>query len=173
MAIRDLIPWSRQENRLPVPISAERARHENSDPLLSLHREVNRLFDDVFHGFGVPSPGSLERGLSWPNIELAETDKEIAVTAELPGLDEEDVGITIGEGALTIRGEKKSEVQDNDRGYSERSYGRFERRIALPRGIERDGANARFKSGVLTVILPKTEAANENIRRIPVNGKAA
>ncbi|WP_242129116.1 Hsp20/alpha crystallin family protein [Sphingobium sp. Sx8-8] len=173
MAFRDLIPWSRQENRLPVPVSAERDRDDNSHPLLSLHREVNRLFDDVFRGFGVPSLGGFDRGLSWPNLELAETDKDIRVTAELPGLDEKDVEITVEEGVLTLRGEKKSEVEDKDRGYSERSYGRFERRVGLPKGVDRDKADARFRNGVLTVTLPKTAAANENIRRIPVNGKAA
>jgi HSP20 family protein len=171
MAIRDLIPWSRQENRLPATVSAEQDRGDH--PLLSLHREVNRLFDDVFRGFGVPSLGGLDRGLSWPNLELGETDREVRVTAELPGLDEKDVDITVEEGALTLRGEKKSEVEDKDRGYTERSYGRFERRIGLPRGIERDKASATFKNGVLTIVLPKSEAANENVRRIPVNAQAA
>jgi HSP20 family protein len=103
----------------------------------------------------------------------SESDKEIRVTAELPGLDENDVELTVDEGALTLRGEKRSEVDDNDRGYSERSYGRFERRIGLPQGIDRDTVTATFQNGVLTVILPRTEAANENVRRIPVNGTAA
>ena len=173
MAFRDLIPWSRQENRLPVPVSAERGRGNDTHPLLSLHREVNRLFDDVFRGFGVPALAGFDRAVGWPHVELAETDKEIRVTAELPGLDEKDVEITVEEGALTLRGEKRSEVEEKDRGYTERSYGRFERRIGLPQGIDRDHAAATFRSGVLTVTLPKTDAANENVRRIPVNGKAA
>jgi HSP20 family protein len=171
MAIRDLIPWSRQENRLPATISAEHDRGDH--PLLSLHREVNRLFDDVFRGFGVPGLGSLDRSLSWPSLELGETDKEIRITAELPGLDEGDVDITVEEGVLTLRGEKKSEAEDKDRGYTECSYGRFERRIGLPRGIERDKASATFKNGVLTITLPKSEAANENVRRIRVKARAA
>jgi HSP20 family protein len=170
MAIRDLIPWSRQENRLPATISAE---HDRTDhPLLSLHREVNRLFEDVFRGFGVPSLGGLDRSLSWPNLELGETEKEVRITAELPGIEEKDVDITVEEDLLTLRGEKKSQVEDKDRGYTERSYGRFERLIGLPRGIERDKASATFKNGVLTVILPKSEAANENVRRIPVNAES-
>ncbi|ATI83199.1 Hsp20/alpha crystallin family protein [Sphingobium yanoikuyae] len=173
MAFRDLIPWSRQENRLPVPVSAERGRDDDTHPLLSLHREVNRLFDDVFRGFRVPALAGFDRTASWPHVELGETDKEIRVTAELPGLDEKDVEITVDEGALTLRGEKPSEVEDKDRGYTERSYGRFERRIGLPQGVDRDHAAATFRNGVLTVTLPKTEAANENVRRIPVNGKAA
>jgi len=171
MAIRDLIPWSRQENRLPVSVNADRDR--NDHPLLSLHREVNRLFDDVFRGFRVPSLNEVHRSLLWPNLELGETDKEVRITAELPGINEKDVEITIEEGVLTLRGEKNSEVEDKDRGYSERSYGRFERSIGLPRGIEPDKASATFKNGVLTVTLPKSEAANENIRRIPVNSRAA
>jgi HSP20 family protein len=171
MAIRDLIPWSRQDNRLPTPVNAE--RDGESHPLLSLHREVNRLFDDVFRGFGVPSLAGFDRSLGWPQVELAETDKEIRVTVELAGLDEKDVDVQVEEGVLTIRGEKKAEVEDKDRGYSERSYGRFERRIGLPRGIERDKASATFKNGVLTVTLPRSEGANENVRRIPIHGAAA
>src|SRR3546814_5168390 len=81
MAIRDLIPWSRQENRLPVPVSAERDRGDH--PLLSLHRDVNRLFDDVFRGFGLSSIGGFGRELSWPNLEFGETDTEVRVIAEL------------------------------------------------------------------------------------------
>lgn len=171
MAIRDLIPWSRQENRLPVAVSSDRDR--NDHPLLSLHRDVNRLFDDVFRGFSVPSLGEFDRSLSWPSLELGETEREVRITAELPGLSENDVEITVEEGVLTLRGEKKSEVEDTERGYTERSYGRFERRIGLPRGIEQDKASATFKNGVLTVTLPKSAAANENIRRIPVNSRAA
>jgi len=173
MAFRDLIPWSRQENRLPYPVSAERDRNAASHPLLSLHREVNRLFDDVFRGFGAPAMAGFDRSVGWPHLELGEDDKQIRVTVELPGLDQKDVEITVEDGVMTLRGEKRSEVEDRDRGYSERSYGRFERRIGLPRGIDRDRADATFKNGVLTVTLPKTEAANENVRRIPVNGKAA
>jgi HSP20 family protein len=172
MAIRDLIPWSRQENRLPASISVDQ-RDREDHPLLSLHREVNRLFDDVFRGFDTPALGGVGRSLTWPHVELGETDKDIRVTAELPGLDEKDVDISLEEGVLTLRGEKRSEVEDQERGYSERSYGRFERRISLPKGIDRDRANATFRNGVLTVTLPKTEAANENVRRIPINAQAA
>lgn len=173
MDFRDLIPWSRQENRLPVPVSAKHEREPQSHPLLTLHRDVNRLFDAMLRGFGMPAFGGFERSLSSPHVELAETDREIRVTAELPGLDENDVELTVEEGVLTLRGEKCAEVEDKDRGYSERSYGRIERRIGLPQGVDRDKVTATFKNGILTVLLPRTEAANENVRRIPVDGKAA
>jgi HSP20 family protein len=168
MAIRDLIPWSRQDNRPSVP-SRDQADH----PLLSLHRDVNRLFDDVIRGFGAPALGGIGRSFDWPTVELGETDKELRVTAELPGLEEKDVEIVVEDNLLTLRGEKRSETEDKERGYSERSYGRFERRIGLPRGIEQDKATATFRNGVLTVTVPKSAAANENVRRIPVNAKAA
>lgn len=96
MAIRDLIPWSRQENRLPAPFDTD---HEgDSFPLLSLHRDVNRLFDDVFRGLGTSRFGAFDRSLAWPSLEFAETEKEFRITAELPGLDEKDVELSVEEG---------------------------------------------------------------------------
>jgi len=170
MSIRDLIPWSRQENRVPAQVSAAGDR---SDSVSSLHREVNRLFDNFFRGFGVPVLAGGDRGLLAPSVELAETDEEIRVAAELPGLDDKDVEVIVEEGVLTLRGEKKSEVEDKDRGYSERSYGRFERRIGLPKGIEQDKASATFKNGVLTVTVPKSTSAGQDVRRIPINSNPA
>src|SRR3546814_2579100 len=88
---------------------AERGRDNDTHPLLSLHREVNRLFDDVFRGFGVHAFAGLDRAAGWPHVELGETDKEIRVTAELPGLDEKDVETTVEDGARTA--EHTSELQ--------------------------------------------------------------
>jgi HSP20 family protein len=165
MAIRDLIPWSRQENRLPVSSGAQRDRDDH--PLLSLHRDVNRLFDDLFRGFGVPSLGGFERSFAWPNVELGETDSEIRIAAELPGLDEKDVELSLEDGVLTLRGEKKSTQTDKERGYSERSYGTFERRLTLPSNVDEDACSADFRDGVLTITLPKT-AEKARGRRIPL-----
>ena len=173
MALRDLIPWSRQENRLPVAVEPARENAWEPHPLFSLHREVNRLFDDVFRSFGVPAFAGFDRVAHWPRVELGESDDEIRITAELPGLDEKDVEIMVEEGALTLRGEKRTEVEDRENGYSERSYGRFERRIALPLAIERDKAQATFRNRVLTVTLPRSASANANVRRISVNAAAA
>src|SRR3546814_6231767 len=74
-------------------------------PLQSLHREVNRLFDDVLRGFNMPAFAGFDRRAGWPHLELGETDKEIRVTAELPGLDEKNVEVLVEDGALTLRGE--------------------------------------------------------------------
>ncbi|AWN41559.1 Hsp20/alpha crystallin family protein [Methylobacterium durans] len=165
MSVRDLIPWGRSTNA-PVP---SRMRDEPMSPFLTLHREMNRLFDDVFSGIGgVPALGG--RSLGWPSVEMVETDQGLRVSAELPGLDEKDVELTIDDGVLTLRGEKRAEMTDRERGYSERSYGRFERVIALPFAVEEDKAEASFQNGVLSVALPRSAKAPEQGRRIAING---
>jgi HSP20 family protein len=165
MAMRDLIPWSRGRD-LSV-------RREEASPFWTLHREMNRLFEDVFRGFDVAPFGNdrlLDRGMGWPNIEVSETDKELKVTAELPGLEEKDIDVELAHGALTIRGEKKTETEDKDRRFSERTYGRFERRIPVD-DIEQDKVSASFKNGVLTVTLPKSPDAQQSVKRIAINGR--
>jgi HSP20 family protein len=116
MAMRDLVPWNNRGRE----VSAR--RNEEANPFLSLHREMNRLFDDVFRGFDLP-PFGMDRfdGAtgSWPRIEISETESEMKVTAELPGLDEKDVQVELANGFLAIRGEKKTETEDKDRLFSE------------------------------------------------------
>ena len=162
MAIRDLIPWNKNQQLATTG--------DAYDPFLTLHREMNRLFDDVFRGFGNfgrVGASLMEGQFSWPRIELHETDKTVTVSAELPGLNEKDVQVEIANGVLSIRGEKKSET-DNGGRYSERYYGSFERRIPLE-GVQEDKAEANFRNGVLTVSLPKTEQAAQSVKRIAIN----
>ena len=107
-----------------------------------------------------------------PEIDVKETDKEVRVTAELPGIEEKDIDVTLTEGVLTIKGEKREE-HDEEKGdffRSERRYGMFERSLALPNGIDANGAKASFKKGVLKVTLPKTAEAQSNRRRIAIEG---
>lgn len=169
MALRDMIPWNRGRE---VAVR----RGEEFNPFFTLHREMNRLFDEAFRGFGGfdITPYGPERGLDrmmgWPNIEVSETDKEMKVIAELPGLEEKDVDVELANGVLAIKGEKKTETEDRDRLFSERYYGRFERRIPID-GIDEDKVSASFKNGVLTVTLPKSTQAQENVKRITINGR--
>ena len=166
MTIRDLIPWNRGRD---VAVH----RGGKADPLLTLHREMNRVFDDVFRGFDVAPFGSgrlFDRALGWPDIEVSETGKEVKVTVELPGLEEKDVSVELANGVLAIKGEKRAETEDKDRLFSERYYGRFERRIPVD-DVEAEKVDASFKSGVLTVTLPKSAKAQEKVKRIAINGK--
>src|SRR6188768_1674580 len=87
---------------------------------------------------------------AWPSMEVTESDKDVRVSAELAGMDEKDVDVTVSEDVLVIRGEKRADVEDKGRQFSERFYGRFERRIPLPFEVEDDKAQASFENGVLT-----------------------
>jgi HSP20 family protein len=164
MAVRDIIPWSNRGR----DISSRRT--EEVSPFLSLHREMNRLFDDVFRGFDAPlfSSDLWDGRAGWPAIEVSETDKEVRVTADLPGLDQKDIDVEYANGALVLRGEKKSESVDQNRRFSERYYGRFERHIPID-DIEQDNIQASFKNGVLTVTLPRSPAAQQKVKRITVH----
>src|SRR5918997_4470734 len=166
MNMRDLIPWGRSEQTTP-----SRYREEG-DPFMTLHREMNRLFDDVFRSFDVAPFGSFGgtgRTMGWPSVEVSETDKDLRISAELPGMDEKDVEVFMADGVLTIRGEKKSEVEDKERAFSERTYGRFERRIPLGQDVDEDKVEAAFKNGVLTVTMPKSAQASSHVKRIAIN----
>ena len=164
MAVRDIIPWSNRGRDIGS------RRTEEVSPFLSLHREMNRLFDDVFRGFDAPllSSDLWDGRAGWPAIEVSDTDKEVRVTADLPGLDQKDIDVEYANGALVLRGEKKSESVDQNRRFSERYYGRFERRIPID-DIEQDSIQASFKNGVLTVTLPRSQAAQQKVKRITVH----
>jgi HSP20 family protein len=163
MNMRDLIPWGRNQQTTP-----SRYREEG-DPFMTLHREMNRLFDDVFRGFDMAPLSSMSRMASWPQVEVVDNDKDVRISAELPGLEDKDVEILMGDGVLTIRGEKKSEVQDKERAFSERTYGRFERRIPLAWEVEEDKIDASFRNGVLTVTLPKAAESRPEVKRISIS----
>jgi len=160
MGVRNLIPWTKGQQ-----LSTGR---ESFDPFLTLHREMNRIFDDVFRGFGPLGRFGNPAMEDWPRLELSETDRAVTVCAELPGLSEKDVQVEITNGVLSIRGEKKAERSDESKFVSERYYGSFERQIPLE-GVEEDKAQADFKNGVLTVTLPKSEQSNRNVKRIAIN----
>src|SRR5215210_7841372 len=164
MALRDLISWGRDQP------SAPSRRGDEVSPFLTLHREMNRLFDDVFNNFGALS--LVGRIPAWPSVEVVASDKDVRISAELPGLDEKDVEVLVDGDVLTIRGEKRSETEDQERRFSERFYGRFERVIPLPFAVEEDRAEASFNNGVLTVTLPRSAKAEDKATRIPIGRKA-
>ena len=163
MNMRDLIPWGRQTSSSQAPVPY---REGEMTPFFGLRREIDRLFDDMFRMPALAGTASM----AWPSVEVVDGDNQVVVTAEIPGMNEKDVELTVQDGVLCLRGEKKSETEDKDRGYSERWYGRFERRIMLPAGVEEEKANATFQDGVLTVTMPKSAEAASG-RRIPINAE--
>ncbi len=125
----------------------------------SLQQEMNRLFDDMFDGWGLAPFRGMEAQLAayQPSIDVSETAKAIKVRAELPGMDEKDVNITLDEDALTISGDKKEEHKEEDeQNYArETIYGSFQRVVPLSCKVDADHVSATFKRGVLKVNIPK------------------
>jgi HSP20 family protein len=141
------------------------------DPFMSLHREMNRLFDDVLRGSALSASGSQGGGtaLLAPQMNVSETDKEVRITAELPGVAEQDISVELNDDVLVIRGEKKDERKEDKENYHfvERSFGTFQRSLQLPFRVEPEQVQARFRNGVLSVTLPKG-AQQERSRRIAI-----
>jgi len=160
MSFGNLIPW---RNRNAVD-----TRSQQHDPFYALHDQIDRLFDDFTRGFGMPTLAN-DRGFGWPSIDVKEDDKRFCVEAELPGMDNKDVEVTLTENVLTIRGEKRVEQEDSKRHYSERYFGQFERRIPFGTEVDADAVKASFKNGVLKVEVPKAARAQERARRIEVS----
>lgn len=136
--------------------------------LFDLHRQVNRLFDDLFEQ-DAGTGGFARGGMTVPAIDVHQSEDQLELSAELPGVREEDIDLSIEDGVLTLRGEKKYSRTDEERGYSERRYGTFERRITLPGNIDEEKCSADFRDGVLTITMPKSEKARG--RRIPLGGR--
>ncbi len=154
---RSIIPWKR--NKVSVT-------PRSSDPFSQLQMQMNELFDNFFSD----SPFALARDFmnsddKWfraPQVDVSETDKEISLTADLPGVDEKDIKVTLDRDILTIEAEKNEEKDEKDKQYhlSERRFGKFTRSFRLPEsGVKEDDIKASFKNGVLKLTLPKTEPA--------------
>jgi HSP20 family protein len=138
-------------------------------PMFNFRREVDRLFDDFFRTPSLSRFGEFGGGLTanWPSIDVKDKDNELLVTAEVPGMTDKDVELFVDNGMLTIRGEKKAEKEE--RGYSERFFGKFERQIPIPSGVDEQHCKAEFHDGLLTIHLPKTREAEEARKKIPIN----
>lgn len=133
----------------------------------SLQREIDRVFSD----FGRGGPLTASRtGMVPLKVNVAETDKAVEVTADIPGVDPKDIDVQFHDGMLTIRGEKKTEKDDKEKDYHlvERSYGMFERSFTLPFEVESDKIEASFDKGVLRVSLPKAPQAAAKVQKIEV-----
>jgi len=165
MVLRDLLPIKKSSRAI-------RVRPAEDESLMGLQRRMNRLFDDFLGDWGLEPFGGFgqtEREFL-PSIDVAETDKEITVTAELAGLDQKDVELTLNNDILTVRGEKKQESEHKDakRYHKECSYGAFVRSIQLPAQVDQDKVKAEFKKGVLKIQLPKPEVETSKSKKIDI-----
>lgn len=146
-------------------------------PLLSLHREMDRVFDNFFQRFDNLMPASFgSNALLKPNVDIRENKKNYKVTIEVPGVEESDIKLELQDGTLTVSGEKKYEKEDKDENthFVERSYGSFRRVLSLPQDIDQDAIDAKFRNGVLTITVPRKQMAKpkEESKVIAINRAA-
>jgi HSP20 family protein len=152
-----------------IPVGRERGVARLSDPFIAFRREMDRLFDDFTRGWS-GSPCTAPELM--PSMDVAETDKQIEITAELPGLQDNDVQVNVADNVLTIKGEKKSEKEEKDKNYTvfERSYGSFSRTLELPPGVNPDSIKATLSNAVLKVTVPKPAPAQ--VKKVEVKAAA-
>lgn len=146
----------------------------SGDPFLTLHREMNRLLDDAMRGSMPPSAGQgagQAGALLAPHVDVSETDKDVRIQAELPGVSDQDIEVSLNDDVLTIRAEKRQERKEDRQGvhFSERAYGTFQRSLRLPFPVSQNQVQASFENGVLSVTLPKAQP-QERSHRIQVQG---
>ena len=153
-----------------MPIGRDRNVARSDNAFMSLQHEIDRLFDDFTRGFPALSTGGTAELL--PKLDVTETDKQIEITAELPGLEEKDVQVNLADNVLTIRGEKKAGKEEKDKAYRlvECSYGSFVRSLELPDGVNADAIKASIDKGVLKVTVPKPAPAQ--VKKIDVKAAA-
>lgn len=161
MALTDLVPWTRGRSATTQRLAEDR------DPFLALHREMNRMFDDVARGLGAGVPARSGWTSPWPHVEVSETDKHVKLVAELPGLEEKDIDLSFDDGVLTLKGEKQTESQGAL--YSERWHGQFQRSLQLGPDADPEQVDASFKNGVLTVTVGKRPEEQRQVKRIAIN----
>lgn len=168
MSMLELAPWRTG--------GKQTTRDPENDWLMPLHHQIDRAFTDFF---GADFPGLARTGWNGdfsPAMDVSESDRQIEVTAELPGMDDTDIEVTLTDGVLTVKGEKRSESKEEDKDKHhyrlERGYGAFRRSFRLPPDIDADAVSASFDKGILKVIVTKKETAEPATRKIEVR-KAA
>lgn len=193
MNIDKLNPWNwfKHENQqsTQVPVAQDKAKGSNSfdaAPLMQLHQEMDRLFDDTWRSFGLRPRPTLNRQPSLFNRELVEdnimgqlqahmdisgNDHEYVVTVNVPGLTEKDINIEVIGNMLKIEGKKEDAAESKDKHYycMERSLGTFQRTLSLPEDAQSSDIMANMKNGVLDIHLPRKEVAKEDVKRVQIS----
>ena len=186
MDINKLAPWNwfkKEEEKaggnVPVKMNEAPSAYPErgiANPLVHLHREMDRLFENAFRGFGVsPFRSDLFTPLSAadllkPQVDIGATEKEYSITVEVPGVSQKEVKIEVADNTMTIRGEKKQEKEKKDKNYYrvERSYGSFQRVLSLPEDADQEDIKAKFKDGVLTIKMSRKALPKSEVKQIEI-----
>jgi len=169
------IPVTKKDSKLSaVPIS-------HSNPLIRLHQEMERAFEEIFSAFGLASGShsdawinAFDKPLSpyaRPNIDISGDSQSYQISLDVPGINQADLSIELEGDNLVIRGEREEKHEQNDKQFyrMERSYGAFQRRLNLPGDANKDEIAAKLENGVLKLEIPRTEMVRENVKRIEIN----
>ena len=174
MAFESLVPWRRNTSL----IGSDPFGADTLTPFSSLQREMNRMFNNLWSTPSRMPRTSLLRQdadtLFYPDMEISETNGHIEVSAEIPGVSEKDIDLTLSPDGktLALKGVKKlsKEKKDKDYYYAERSYGEFRRTMTLPSPVNPDKVDAKFHNGVLEIKLTKVEDSSKGVKRIAIKG---
>ncbi len=162
MKTKSMMPFGRSS-------SPTRAGGEG-DPFTMMRREMERLFDN----FSPDWPAPLAGGFASPKVDVAESEKGLEISAELPGIDQKNISLDLADGILTLKAEheERKEEKDEKKHYHliERSHGSFMRRFAIPFEPDADSVQARFDKGVLQITVPRSKAAEKQAKKIAING---
>ncbi|MGC8470093.1 MAG: Hsp20/alpha crystallin family protein [Acetobacteraceae bacterium] len=169
--------------KAPTPVKSAPPARRLADPFASLRQEMDQLLDRFTGGFGFPAlprlfdlaPANASLAeFPTPAVDVSEDDKAYVIAAELPGLDEKDIEISVNDDLLVLKGEKRQEREEKDANYhlTERTYGTFQRSFALPANANAAAIEAHFAKGVLTVTVPKKPEAQAKTRKIEVKPAA-
>lgn len=184
MNISKLAPWNwfkkeeeHEVSSVPVERHDQPVTIRQPHPLLQIHNEIDRLFDDAFRNFGFPSlrTKGLFQSLAqteWlkPTLDLAATDKEYTISLELPGVEASEVKLELVNDTLKVIGEKRQEKEEKEKDFyrMERSYGSFQRVLSLPEDADQESIKAVFKNGVMTITLPRKLLPQSEVKQIEV-----
>jgi len=177
MELKNLLtPWNwfKKEEEQSQTVRSQSLVKTTDHPLSRLHYDLDTLFEQVFQGFPLSSSRK-EQGGTWggmlmPQVDIGESNKDYTITVEVPGVKEKDIDLTLIDGTLTIRGEKRSEQEDKDKHYHwiERSYGSFQRMLSLPTDADEKTIKAKFKDGILSITIGKDPQAKSPVRKIEI-----
>jgi HSP20 family protein len=162
---RKILPYQK-EGTLPV-------KHEGPGSFGLLRQEIDRLLEDFTPGFLLGPFRRIDERMRQfsPIVVMSESKRDITVNVELPGMDEKDVELSLTDGHIIIRGEKKEEKEEKKKGYTrtERSFGEFTRVIPVPVGVDTNKISTVFKKGLLRITMPKSEGTRTTVKKIPIN----
>lgn len=181
MNLKKLSPWNwfKKEHQEQQTLFPAELPYRTDFPLEHLHRDIDRLFSNFFGSQSLASTGfpTLDTAADWvlkPSVNIAETDRAYKISVEIPGVDKDDVRLSVEDGTLIIEGEKRQEKDENEKNFHriERRYGSFRRLISIPNDTDESNIDAKFKNGVLTISLSRNPVQPSEAKTIRIDQAA-